>query len=273
MAQLNTFVLEAQGRQYGVGMELTARGVGDPKSGAVLRAAMAITAFGPGGDAPDDVDDEATLTLLPQRSMTFQDSEVEIHDRLGALETAVDDAVDLDLPPELAKMLCNIVFRTHLDVFCRALLGDPPARVDPMTVRLQPGARAVRAKPRAPPSAKTAWLHEHLASLETAGMVFRNQQAIYEIVAMAIPKGSNSYRTVTDYRAVKDTIKWVVAPMPRLEEKASLFAGATAWCTLDMLQGCWQVPLSEDDQEVFAMVTPEGLFTPRRVPLGVVSAT
>ena len=57
-------------------------------------------------------------------------------------------------------MLRDIVFRAHLDVFRRASLGDPPARVDPMTVRLQPGARAVRAKLRASPPAKAAWLHD-----------------------------------------------------------------------------------------------------------------
>ena len=55
--------------------------------------------------------------------------------------------VDHGLPPECGKMLRDIVFCTHLDVFCRALLGYPPARVEPMTVRLQPGARAVRTKP------------------------------------------------------------------------------------------------------------------------------
>ena len=32
------------------------------------------------------------------------------------------------------KMLHDIVFRTHLDFFRRALLGDPPARVEPITV-------------------------------------------------------------------------------------------------------------------------------------------
>ena len=83
--------------------------------------------------------------------MMFQDSEVEMKDRMGALKTAVDDAVDHGLPPECAKMLRDIVFRTHLDVFRRALLGDPPALVDRMTVRLQPGARAVRLTPRASP--------------------------------------------------------------------------------------------------------------------------
>ena len=51
---------------------------------------------------------------------------------------------------------------------------------------------------------------------------------------------------VTDYRAANDTIEPAAIPMPNLEDKASLFAGATAWYTLDMLQGYWQVPLSED---------------------------
>ena len=110
-------------------MEATAGAVDEPNAGAVVRAAMAVTAFGPGGGAPGDVDDDATRTLLSQRPMMFQDSEVEMRDRVGALGTTVDDADDHDLPPECAKMLRDIVFRTHLDVFRRALLGDSPARV------------------------------------------------------------------------------------------------------------------------------------------------
>ena len=83
---------------------------------------------------------------------------------MGALETVVDDAVDHGLPPECAKKMHDVVFCTHLDVFCRALLGYPPALVEPMTVGLQPGARAVQAKLRAPPSAKAAWLHDTMVA-------------------------------------------------------------------------------------------------------------
>ena len=50
------------------------------------------------------------------------------------------------------KMLPDIVFHTHLHVFCRALWGYPPARLEHMTVRLQPGARVVQTKPRASPT-------------------------------------------------------------------------------------------------------------------------
>ena len=49
----------------------------------------------------------------------FQDSEVEMQDRVGALETAVNDAVDHGLQPECAKMLRDIVFcvfRAHASV-------------------------------------------------------------------------------------------------------------------------------------------------------------
>ena len=68
------------------------------------------------------MDDDATLTLLSKRPMMFQDFEVEMNDRVGAMETAVDDAVDHGLPPKCAKMLRDTVFRTHRDVFPRALL-------------------------------------------------------------------------------------------------------------------------------------------------------
>ena len=54
----------------------TAGAVGEPNDSTVLRAAMAVTAFGPGGDAPGDVDDDATLMLPSQRPM-IQGSEVE----------------------------------------------------------------------------------------------------------------------------------------------------------------------------------------------------
>ena len=87
--------------------------------------------------------------MLPSQRPMIQGSEVEMQDRVITLETAVDDAVDHGLTPECAQMLRDIGFCTHFDLFRRAVSGDPPARVEPITVRLQPGARAMRAKPRA----------------------------------------------------------------------------------------------------------------------------
>ena len=116
MAQLKTSVLKACGGQDGAEVELTARAVGEPNAGALLRAAMAVTTFGPGGDAPGDVDNNVAQMLPSQRPMIFPDSEVEMRDRVGMLETAVDDAVDHGPSPECAKMLSDIVCRTHLHI-------------------------------------------------------------------------------------------------------------------------------------------------------------
>ena len=46
-----------------------------------------------------------------------------MRDRVGVLDTAVDNVVVQNSPPECAKMMRFIVFRTHLDVLCRALSG------------------------------------------------------------------------------------------------------------------------------------------------------
>ena len=71
---------------------------------------------------------------------------------MGASDTAVHETVVHGSPPKCAKMLRDIAFRTHLDFFRRTLLSDSPACEEPIIVPLQPGTRAVRAKP--PPEFK-----------------------------------------------------------------------------------------------------------------------
>ena len=65
MAQLKASVLKAHGREDGPEMEATAGAVTEPNTEAVLRAAIVVTAFGPGGGVPGDVDDDATCLNNP----------------------------------------------------------------------------------------------------------------------------------------------------------------------------------------------------------------
>ena len=90
---LEVSVLKAHRRKDGAGMAFAAVSVAEPNVGAVLRAAMATTAFGPGGDAPGDVDDDVRLTLLSQRPRVSHNCNVEMQRLVDALDTAVDDAV------------------------------------------------------------------------------------------------------------------------------------------------------------------------------------
>ena len=50
-------------------------------------------------------------------------------------------------------------------------------------------------------------------------------------------------------------------------------AGAVAFCTMDCLRGYWQCPLAQEAREYLTFVTGDSLFTPTRVPQGVMNAT
>lgn len=62
--------------------------------------------------------------------------------------------------------------------------------------------------------------------------------------------------------------------MPMLNVKALvwLFAGAHAFCTLHMVHGFWQMPLSSEGQPLFTIVTFDRLYTPRWMQQGVLNA-
>ena len=83
MTQLKAAVLKAHGRENNPKMEATTGALDEPNAGAVLLAAMAVTPFGPGGGAPGDVDDDATLTLLSQRPMMFRGGDTGPCGRVG----------------------------------------------------------------------------------------------------------------------------------------------------------------------------------------------
>ena len=79
--------------------------------------------------------------------MTIQYSDVEMWYHLRVLETSTNDAVGEIFSMQSAKMLHDIISRTHLDVTCPSISGDQSSRVEHMIVWLQLGGRVVRPKP------------------------------------------------------------------------------------------------------------------------------
>ena len=83
----------------------------------------------------------------------------------------------------------------------------------------------------------------------------------------------DTLRLVSDYQAVNSQVEQSPGVMPNQEDKMREFWGAKCFWKLDLLQGYWQMPLAPEEQEVFTIVTPHGLFTPTRVPQVVLNAT
>lgn len=74
------------------------------------------------------------------------------------------------------------------------------------------------------------------------------------------------FRLVRHYRAVNKEVKKVLSVMPNHEADLVNVLGSSCFGKADMLQGYWQMLLAADAQNVFTITTPDGLFTPTRVP-------
>ena len=212
---------------------------------------------------------ERTVDRGPEMVM---EPALEEHERRVALEQAVEVAASNGLDDTQVAQLKQVVLERRWNAFRRALRGDPPAKVEPMRVVLKPNAQPVKARPRGYPPAKAAWLVACVTTLMSLGFVFRNMQAVWASPAMAAPK-KQGYRLVSDYRAVNKQIEKVPGIMPDLEAELGRLRGAGAFATLDFLQCYWQCPSAAEAQEIFTIATPQGLFTPTRVPQGVLNAT
>ena len=100
-------------------------------------------------------------------------------------------------------MLGDIVFRTHLDVFRLALLGEPPECVEPMTLRLPPDARVVRVTPRASPIVHIAGDENCWAYLLSRSMT----QLESPVCADAIDKYTKSTSAESDKFPTKEVVR------------------------------------------------------------------
>eukprot|EP00903_Cladosiphon_okamuranus_P015655 g14457.t1 len=86
-------------------------------------------------------------------------------------------------------------------------------------------------------------------------------------------KPPQQYRLVADFRPVNARVDQVPAVMPNPEASISKLSETKFYVSLDMLQGNWLLPLALEAQEIFTISTPDGLYTPTRVPQGILNVT
>ncbi|MEP0580138.1 MAG: reverse transcriptase domain-containing protein [Marinobacter sp.] len=244
-------------------------GVETPSYLAARRVTVSVRAFQTEAtvDAPED---KAVEHLVDRGPDMFMDPEEERTARERALEDSVQQAEQSGLSVGGATRLREILAR-RVGAFRRALCGDPPAQVEPMRVQLKQQAKPVKATPRRYEPTKRDWLSKCIAALVFFGFVYHNIQAVWASPAMAVPK-KDSFRLVSDYSAVNAQVEKSPGVMPNHEDMGDLL-GARFFGKLDLLQGYWQMPLAPEAQDVFTMATSDGLFTPTRVPQGVLNAT
>lgn len=93
-----------------------------------------------------------------------------------------------------------------------------------------------------------------MEKLGWTGLVCSNPQAVFAIVAMAMPKG-DPFHLVADFRAVNQHLEAVPSPHLSLKQAADFFVSASYFATLDRLQEVLADADARGRRGGFAMVT------------------
>ena len=75
---------------------------------------------------------------------------------------------------------------------------------------------------------------------------------------------------MSDFGDANQRIERAPGVMPNQEASMAKLSEAES---LDLSQDCWQCPLAPEAQEILTIATPGGLYTPTRVPRGILNAT
>ncbi|KAH9094099.1 hypothetical protein Ae201684P_016714 [Aphanomyces euteiches] len=216
---------------------------------------------------PDGDDDETEACATPELSRVTRDDEVQ-----EVLEQKVAEAVEQGLPPGQVDELRRIL-RAYQDVFRLDFGKDPPVKVAPLKVRLKEGAVPVKVGLRRYPPAHMDYLRQHVAELEAAGLIYRNNRATWAAAPRIVPKKNpGEYRMTIDSRPINAWTEAMPWPMPNLEAAMATLVGMEVFFTLDWLKGYWQLPLHPECQMWYSFMTHFGVYTPTRILMGQTDA-
>jgi len=213
----------------------------------------------------DSVDDDPILMPQTPGANMGVDTEADID---LALKKKIREAKENGMSAvglrTIEELLCEFK-----EIFRIKLGPDPPAKVEPLRIRLKPGHRPIRATQRRYAPQQRAFISSTIQRLQKIGAVFPNPKSRWASPALAVAKpGAEKFRFTVDLRAPNAMTEPVVSAMPNLESLLQTTGGSKVFSKIDLCHAYWQIPLHPDSQECMSIQTPLGVQTPRRVLQG-----
>ena len=118
---------------------------------------------------------------------------------------------------------------------------------------------------------KQAIIMKEVDKLKKLGCV-EDSNSPWASPVVLVQKPDKSWRFCVDYRALNAHTVRDVYPLPRIQDTLHLLNGQRYFTTLDLLQGFFQLPLSEEAKKKTAFVTTQGLFQFRALAMGLANA-
>jgi hypothetical protein len=217
------------------------------------------------GDAPDE-------------DIVKDDDDVEIGDECKA-ETEVESdkvlerAMQNRLPAKKEADLRRIVSK-HANVFRTRLGADPAVDDKPVQILPEEEVSPHRAKVRRCRPPQQTFLASRVEELERMGVVGQNTNSRRASVPHSVStSNAEGYRLTVDLRQVHQRMEAIAWPMPDLESCSHRLVASPRYASADFSKCYWPLALDEDSQECQSFVTPDGVYAPRPVLHGQLSAT
>lgn len=138
-----------------------------------------------------------------------------------------------------------------------------------MEVTLTPGAVPTKCKARRYSPVQREFLKSHIAALIAGGLCYRNPKSKWCSPPHVVKKPeAGSHRMTADVRGPNACVEQIVWPMPILEAAFEQLRGSSRYFSLDFFKGFWQFAMAEWCQEIYSILTDEGVITPTRVLMG-----
>ncbi|POM61981.1 hypothetical protein PHPALM_28920, partial [Phytophthora palmivora] len=182
------------------------------------------------------------------------------------VDAAVRNGYPVDRRGELEEIL-----KSTTEVWSTQASAGPPAKVESLQVTLRDDAVPFRCHGRNYPPLQAEFIRGYIRQLLERGLIRKNNASKWAsaVVPVRKPGTDNQFRLTIDYRPVNAQTVPVADRMPTQGEVIGAVRGAKHYARFHLPEGFWQFPLHEDSQEIFSFLTPDGVFSPLRVPQGV----
>ncbi|OWZ03892.1 LOW QUALITY PROTEIN: hypothetical protein PHMEG_00024301 [Phytophthora megakarya] len=214
--------------------------------------------------------DQALAQLADSTLLADEDDEFPVGDELlnqdlapiATVEELLSRAVANGLPQEHVKTMRELL-ELFPDIWRQVVGAGVAASVDLLHVTLRVDAKSYRIP---------------LAICRVAGgeraRLKNNNAARWAcaVVPVRKPGSRDKFRLTIDYRPINRQTISIAGVMPSAATITEMLVGTTVFARFDLTQGFWQLPWHPDSQELFSFVTPDGVYTPKRVPQGALDS-
>ena len=138
-----------------------------------------------------------------------------------------------------------------------------------VTLELLPGSTPVQCRPYPIPHSQRSTFQKELSRLMKLGVLIKNSDSPWASPSFLIPKKNGQVRFLTDLRKVNKMLVRKPYTIPKFLDVIQTLQGFTYATTLDLNMGYYAVKLDKKAQNICTIITPDGKYSYKRLPMGV----